>query len=352
MDQVSTTATRSASQQSAEGQLQVRSIREREATMAYPTGPPLPQIPDAFMSPQPRATSGVALRRRTSSRTPHRPRSQDAALRAAEERATLLTGELQQFQNEHRLWAQNAQRQAETEMQARLQTQMQRFEHVAEEYRAKLVEYRDVGRSEIGQEQGLRQALQEQNAHLAASYRTQFDSGMAIHSERQAHEIATLRAEMMHDVLRQEEAFKAAQATDRAYVERYQAEVSARQADTLSELTLRNKEVAHLNTTVTDLHGMVQQLQSTISHLQRPPSRAEQFQMSDDAEEEEWQEEDEWNAEEIDDNATTQAAKPSPSEKKDAEPRATEKQPFICLLNLLVLRCLGLPQELTLLRLV
>ena len=150
---------------------------------------------------------------------------------------------------------------------------------------------------------------------------------MAIHSERQAQEIATLRAEMMNDVLRQERAVKATQATDRAYVERYQAEVSARQADTLSELTLRSKEVAHLNTLVTDPHGMVQQLQSTISHLQRPPPRAEQFQMSDDAEEEEWPEEEEWNSEEMDDIATTQAAKPSLTKKKNAEPRIglTEK---------------------------
>ena len=97
---------------------------------------------------------------------------------------------------------------------------------------------------------------------------------------------------------------------------------------TLSELTLRNTALAHLNSTVIDLHGMVQQLQGTISHLQRPPSRAEQFQMSDDAEEEEWPEEEEWNAEEMDDNATTQAAKPSPTEKKGAEHRIGLKATF------------------------
>ena len=56
---------------------------------------------------------------------------------------------------------------------------------------------------------------------------------MAEHTERQAHEISTLRFGMMNNVLRQEEAFKASQATDRALVVRYQAEVSARQADTL-----------------------------------------------------------------------------------------------------------------------
>ena len=199
--------------------MQMRTIREREVTQAYPTGPPLPQIPDAFMSPQPTETSTLA-HHRSSSRTLHRTRSQDAASRAAEERATLLAGELQQFQQEHRLWAQNAQRQTETEMQARLQTQMQRFEYVADEYRKKLVEYRDSGRSEIEQEQWHRQALQEQNANLAASYRTQFDSGMAQHTERQANEISTLRSEMMNDVLRQEEALKATQATDRALVVR------------------------------------------------------------------------------------------------------------------------------------
>ena len=124
--------------------------------MQYPTGPPLPQIPDTYMSPQPRATSSSALARRdrmASSRTPYRRNSTDARLQAAELRAKLLVGELQQFQQEHSAWAQRAQRQAEAEMSSRLQSQMQRFESVADEYRAKLIEYRGVGRSEIGQEQ-------------------------------------------------------------------------------------------------------------------------------------------------------------------------------------------------------
>ena len=161
-------------------------VKERVSTMHYPQGLPLPQVSptkmvrDTFMSPQPRVSSSSTLGRRvTSSRTPYRQRSADPRLQAAEQRATLLAGELQQFQQEHRTWAQNAQRQAEAEMSIRLETQMQRFECVTDEYRAKLVEYRDVGRSEIGQEQNQRQALQAQNQQLAADYQVQFDSGMA-----------------------------------------------------------------------------------------------------------------------------------------------------------------------------
>ena len=192
-------------------------VKERVSTMHYPQELPLPQVPptnmvrDTFMSPQPRAASSNILAPRNrvaSSRTPYRQSSTDARLQAAELRANLLAGELQQFQQEHRTWAQNAQRHAEAEMSIRLQTQMQRFESVTDEYRAKLVEYRDVGRSEIGQELNHRQALQAQNIQLAADYQIQFGSGMAQHNERQAAAIVTLRSEMMNDVMRQEQSFK------------------------------------------------------------------------------------------------------------------------------------------------
>ena len=62
--------------------------------------------------------------------------------------------------------------------------------------------------------------------------------------------------------------------------------------------------MALLNTTVADLHGMVQQLQNTIAHLSRPPSRADHFQISDDSEDEDYGNgDDDYGAEDYKDNS-------------------------------------------------
>ena len=174
----------------AEGQLQVHRTREREVTLTYPDGQALPQLPDAPMSPKPRATSGAVDLRRTSSRTPHRPKSPDSiALRAGQDRAITLAQDLTHFQQEHRRWAENAQQQAQAEMQAGLQSQMKHFENVAQKYSQKLVEFHDAGRSELGQAYSQHDALRQQNAQLAANYQTQFDSTLPKNDQRQAEEI-------------------------------------------------------------------------------------------------------------------------------------------------------------------